>query len=221
MPTPLKRIGEYTFTPGSLRILRPKNHLGKNVRLTVDEMLNEYNGIHALMAAPMFGATASGPCKPGGLTPCTRQFDFYTNVDLPSCRKKSGLTFSVIPRVMGGEEDIGVERLDKLRPSATLGLQCYPTLVWDSVNKGKSEKPSSVAGLGVLPAPNSPNNATFLYIVAAGGTLRDLSALFIERGCTYAGYCDAGSSAALYVVGEGWRGVHAKNPKLPAWLAVM
>ena len=215
---PLKNIGEYTFAPGTLRLLRPKNTDGKNVRMTVNEVLAQTPlGMKALMAAPMFGHTGTGPCKPGGLTPCTRQFDSVTKVDLPSCRKKSGLTFSVTSfNSPPPGSFISVEPLDRVLPGASLGLQCYPTLVWDGINKGRKEKPSSVAGLGVV-----HGTGTFLCIVGSGGTLRDLGALFLERGCDYAGYTDAGSSAALYVVGEGWRGVHAKNPKLPCWLAVM
>lgn len=203
----LNRVGELSFGAGKLRILR------FNRRVTVQEVLALHPSVTALMAAPMYGKTGVGKCGAGGLTPCTRQLDVNSGVDLPSCRKQSGITFSLVP----GTKDVQVFLRDYVQTGATFGLQCYPTLVTGGVNKARREKVSSVAGIGVLPGPEP----RFLYIVGAGGTLRDLGDLFIEKGCSYAGYCDAGSSAALYVVGEGWRGIHARAPNLPAWLAVV
>lgn len=58
MTNPLKRVGEVQFSPENLRILRPKNSSGKNVRMTVEEVCQAYPKVKVLMAAPMFGHTA-------------------------------------------------------------------------------------------------------------------------------------------------------------------
>lgn len=209
---PLRNIGEYTFDPSKLRILRPTNEKGKNVRLNPEEMMDKYP-VRALMAAPMFNHTGSGKCGPGGLTPCTRQYDSITGVDFPSYRPKSGITLNVCrDSIMGKQYVIVLPQAEKAS-DANLAIQLYPSLVFDGEIKGKREKVSSVAGLGF-----NEETKKLVSLVASGGTLKDLADLFLEKGCNYAGYTDAGSSAALYIRGEGYRGVHAKNPKLPCWL---
>lgn len=211
----MKNIGEYTFNPSKLRILHPVGTNGKRTRLNPEQMLERYPSYKAFMAAPMFNHTGSSTCG-GGLTPCTRQWDLRSLIDFPSKRPRSGITFSIVRTTFGPTDKYEVlpRALDKITEDAYMGIQLYPTLVWQRTNKGKTEKPSSVAGLGLL------SNGQFLSVVASSASLKDLGAYFLSKGCSYAGYTDAGSSAALYVVGEGYRGIHAKNPKLPAWLAV-
>lgn len=195
----LRNVGEYAFRPADLGIVR------YTVKVDVNRVLADYPNVVAVMAAPMYSATGSRSCG-GGLKPCTRQLDKAFGVDVAGAITNSGVTFSVV----NGEAK-ALDR-DGVVPGATVAVGLYPSLVRDRRNVGSRTRESSVAGLGIL------DDGSLLYIVGGGGTLFDLGALFVQRGAKVAGYTDAGSSAALYVRDEGWRGVHARAPKLPAWI---
>lgn len=196
----LRNIGEYIFDAADLHLVR------YSTKVTVERVLADYPKAKAVMAAPMFSHTGSGSCG-GGLKPCTRQLDKSHGIDLMGASRlnASGVTISVV----GGRASAA--RGNVVAPGATVAIQGYPTLAFGGQASGGGAE-SSVAGLGLL------SNGRIMYLVASGGSLSELGTLFVQRGATAAGYCDAGSSAALYVRGEGFRGVHARNPTLPAWI---
>lgn len=196
----LRNIGEYVFDANQLHLVRYSSAVGP------EKVLADYPKVQAVMAAPMFGHTGSGSCG-GGFKPCTRQLDKSHNIDLPGASRlnASGITLSVVGGRASAAQGAAVA------PGATVALQLYPTLAWNGHPSGGGSE-SSVAGLGLLA------NGRLMYLVASGGSLRELGTLFVQKGARVAGYTDAGSSAALYVRGEGYRGVHARNPALPAWI---
>jgi hypothetical protein len=196
----LRNIGEYIFGADQLHLVRYAT------KVSPEKVLADYPKALAVMAAPMFGHTASGSCG-GGLKPCTRQLDKSHGIDLMGASRlnASGVTISVV----GGRASAA--RGNVVAPGATVAIQGYPTLAFGGQASGGGAE-SSVAGIGLL------SSGRIMYLVASGGSLAELGTLFVQRGATAAGYCDAGSSAALYVRGEGYRGVHARNPTLPAWI---
>lgn len=196
----LRNIGEYIFGGDLLHIVRYPSPVD------VARVMSDYPKAMAAMAAPMYSHTGSGSCG-GGVKPCTRQLDLSHGVNVgPTSRlANSGVLIQVVNGRASAKQGSSVD------PTATVAIQTYPTLVWNGSPSGGGSE-SSVAGLGLL------GDGRLIYLVASGGSLADLANLFISKGARYAGYCDAGSSAALYVRNEGWRGVHARAPKLPAWV---
>ena len=194
----LRNVGALVIEPGQLRIVRgsPSN---------VENLLTRYPWALAAAAAPMFGHTASRSCNGG---PCTKLFDRASGVSFPGVFPDSGLTISV----KGNHASVASGA--QVAPGADVAIQLYPAIVRAGVPGGPSTRESSVAGMGLL------RNGKLLLMVAGGGSPFELGQEFVRRGAEYAGYTDAGSSAALYVRGEGWRGAHAANPTLPGWLLV-
>lgn len=197
----LRNIGAYELAASQLAIAR----YGSLV--TVERVMADNPTALAAAAAPMYSHTGSGSCG-GGIVPCTRLLDLARGIDFQSKRVDSGVTLSIV----GGKATAA--QGSAVAPGASVAVQLYPTLVWNGRPSGGGSE-SSVAGLGLL------QNGRLLYLVASGGSLADLAAEFVRRGAVAAGYTDAGSSAALYVRGSGWKGVHARAPKLPGWLLVM
>lgn len=196
----LRNIGAYTIEPKQLRIVRGQ-------RRNVDAIAAAYPWALAATAAPMYGRTASRSCG-GALNPCTALYDRASGVSFPGVFRDSGLTISV----KGNRASVANGA--QVPPGADVAVQLYPTIVRAGVASGPGTAESSVAGVGLL------RNGKLLLMVAGGGSPFELGQEFVRRGAEYAGYTDAGSSAALWVRGEGWRGAHAANPSLPGWLLV-
>lgn len=200
----LRKIGVFTLPASGLHVARYTSEV------TAARVLRDFPQAKAVAAAPMFGRTGSVNCG-GGIKPCTKLIDLENGVEFAGSSRLAsrGITLSIV------NGRAVVKPGNVVEPQASVAVQLYPTLVQGGRNVGSGEVESSVAGLGVTA------DGRLVSVVAASGSLRQLADELIRRGAIAAGYTDAGSSAALYVRGEGWRGVHARGatgPTLPGWL---
>lgn len=197
----LRNIGEVSFPARALRLARYPT------RVSPQQVLADMPNAVAVMAGPMYARTASRSCG-GGVKPCTRWLDSARGVDLVGPIADAGITISVV------EGEATARPKNAVEPGAEVAIQLYPTIAWNGAARGTNTGESSVAGLGLK------RDGSLVYLVASGGSPLALGAELVARGAVAAGYCDAGSSAALYVRDEGYRGAHARDPKLPGWLVV-
>lgn len=197
----LRNIGALEFPARALHLARYPSPVRPA------RVLEDHPNALAVAAGPMYGHTASRPCG-GGVKPCTRWYEPARGIDLPAAIADAGITISIV----GGEAS--ARSKNQIAPEANVALQLYPTITWEGAARGTSTGESSVAGLGLL------RDGNLLYLVASGGSPQALGSEFVARNAVAAGYTDAGSSAALYVRDEGFRGAHARDPKLPGWLVI-
>lgn len=198
----MRRIGVYKFSPAALGVYRTPQ------KVTAPQLLAEHPDVFMAAAAPMYSRTGSFSC-PG---PCTLLFDSRTGVNFPGAPQvqDSGVTISIV-----NGQAVAKQGATKV-PGATVAVQGWPSLVWNGVPTRKTNRYSSVAGLGLL------RDGNLLYIVGASGSFAELADEFVRHGAVAALYTDASASAALYLRDGGWQGVHAggspSGPRLPGWI---